>query len=78
MGWAHAVDALGMAGLHFHDLRHTGNQFAANSGAAMIYQHGARGADKAVADAIDAHVEDHKRTASEDGDGTAGTLISAS
>ena len=60
-------------GLHFHDLRHTGNQFAANSGAglrdlmarmghdstrvAMIYQHEARGADRTITDAIDAHVE---------------------
>ena len=24
-----------MAGLHFHDLRHTGNQFAAHSGAGL-------------------------------------------
>ena len=24
-----------MSGLHFHDLRHTGSQFAANSGAGM-------------------------------------------
>jgi integrase len=31
-GWPHAVEALGVPGLHFHDLRHTGNQFAANSG----------------------------------------------
>ena len=60
-GWVHVVEALGMPGLHFHDLRHIGNQFAANSGAglrdlmarmghdsaraAMIYQHEARGAD---------------------------------
>jgi hypothetical protein len=29
--------------------------------AAMIYQHEARGADKAIAAAIDAHVEDHRR-----------------
>jgi integrase len=34
-GWAHAVEALGVPGLHFHDLRHTGNQFAANSGAGL-------------------------------------------
>ena len=34
-GWPHAVEAIGMPGLHFHDLRHTGNQFAANSGAAL-------------------------------------------
>jgi integrase len=34
-GWPHAVEALGTPGLHFHDLRHTGNQFAANSGAGL-------------------------------------------
>ena len=61
-----------MTGLHFHDLRHTGNQFAAQSGAwlrdlmarmghdseraAMIYQHEAQGADKAITNAIDTHV----------------------
>ena len=70
--WPQAVQAIGMPGLHFHDLRHTGNQFAANSGAglrdlmarmghdseraAMIYQHEARGADKAITDAINTHV----------------------
>jgi integrase len=71
-GWAHAVEAIGAPGLHFHDLRHTGNQFAANSGAAlrdlmarmghdstraaMIYQHEARGADRVITEAIDALV----------------------
>jgi integrase len=88
--WPQAVASIGMPGLHFHDLRHTGNQFAANSGAglrdlmarmghdseraAMIYQHEARGADKAITDAIDTHVEDEKRKdADEDGaSGTAG------
>ncbi len=34
-GWPDAVRTIGAAGLHFHDLRHTGNQFAANSGAAL-------------------------------------------
>src|ERR1700678_4339790 len=73
----HAVEALGMPGLHVHDLRHTGNQFAANSGAglrvlmarmghdseraAMIYQHEARGADKAITDAIDKHVDEQRQ-----------------
>jgi hypothetical protein len=73
-GWPHAVEAIGTPGLHFHDLRHLGNQFAANGGAglrdlmvrmgrdservAMIYQHEARGADKAITDAIDPHVDD--------------------
>lgn len=26
-GWPHAVESIGAAGLHVHDLRHTGNQF---------------------------------------------------
>ena len=33
--WPHAVVSIGMTGLHFHDLRHTGNQFAAQSGARL-------------------------------------------
>jgi integrase len=84
--WPQAVASIGMPGLHFHDLRHTGNQFAANSGAglrdlmarmghdseraAMIYQHEARGADKAITDAIDTHVEDEKRKDGNDGQAT--------
>jgi integrase len=34
-GWPDAARAIGMEGLHFHDLRHTGNHFAAHSGAAL-------------------------------------------
>jgi integrase len=33
--WPYAVSAIGADGLHVHDLRHTGNQFAASSGAAL-------------------------------------------
>jgi integrase len=33
--WPYAVESIGMPGLHFHDLRHTGNQFAAHSGAGL-------------------------------------------
>jgi hypothetical protein len=33
--WPHAVASIGMPGPHFHDLRHTGNQFAAYSGARL-------------------------------------------
>ena len=71
--WPHAVESIGMPGLHVHDLRRTGNQFAAQSGAklrdlmarmghdsdraAMIYQHEARGADKTITNAIDTHVQ---------------------
>jgi len=68
-----ALTATGLAGTHLHDLRHTGNTFAASSGAglrdlmarmghdseraALIYQHEARGADAAITNAIDAHVD---------------------
>jgi integrase len=89
-GWPWVVASMGMPGLHFHDLRHTGNQFAANSGAglrdlmarmghdseraAMIYQHLARGADQAITSAIDTHVEGEKRR---DEDGEDGALVPA-
>ena len=72
-GWPRPARAAGLDGAHFHDLRHTGNTFAASTGvgikdlmarighdserAAMIYQHQARGADRAITSAIDAHVE---------------------
>ena len=67
-----------MEGLHFHDLRHAGNHFAAASGAALkdlmarmgnesersalIYWHHARGADKRITDAIDFHVQAERGT----------------
>ena len=31
--WPHGVRAIGAEGLHFHDLRHTGNHLAARTGA---------------------------------------------
>ena len=83
--WPHAVHAIGAAGLHFHDLRHTGNHFAAASGAslkdlmarmghdseraAIIYQHEARGADLAITSAIDAHIETAKASQGQPGGG---------
>lgn len=64
---------MGVKGLHFHDLRHTGNRLAAQSGAsladlkarmgndsdraALIYQHATRDADRKIADALSARVE---------------------
>jgi hypothetical protein len=73
----------------FHDLRHSGNTFAASSGAAlrdlmarmghdseraaMIYQHEARGADRATTDAIDNHVQ----RGHADDDGLSGALVPA-
>ncbi len=87
--WPYAVRSIGAEGLHFHDLRHTGNTFAASSGAglrdlmvrmghdseraAMIYQHEARGADQTITSAIDRHVQAEQRS-DEDDDGQAGVL----
>lgn len=70
--WAEALKEMGLQGVHFHDLRHTGNTLAAQSGAsladlkarmghdsdraALIYQHATRDADQRIADALDARV----------------------
>jgi integrase len=64
--WTGTVTKLGVPGLHFHDLRHTGNQFAARSGAstkelmarmghddmraALIYQRATAEADREIAE----------------------------
>lgn len=88
--WGDALKEMGLTGLHFHDLRHTGNMLAAESGAglrdlmarmghdnvraAMIYQHAVRGADKTITDAIDRQINDR-----DDGeDGAAGVLTPVS
>lgn len=79
--WVDVVKDMGVPGLHFHDLRHTGNMLAAASGAglkdlmarmghdnvraAMIYQHAVRGADKVITDAIDQQLK--KRDEGDDG-----------
>ncbi|HZM66216.1 MAG TPA: tyrosine-type recombinase/integrase [Nakamurella sp.] len=70
--WPAAVASVGLPGLHFHDLRHSGNTLAApyastrelmarmgHSGtrAAVIYQHASQERDRAIADALDAVVE---------------------
>lgn len=75
--WAEALKEMGVLGLHFHDLRHTGNTLAAQSGAsladlkarmghdsdraALIYQHATRDADRKIADALSAGVEVEKK-----------------
>nr|WP_307831292.1 tyrosine-type recombinase/integrase [Nucisporomicrobium flavum] len=67
--WSAAVEKIGVKGLHFHDLRHTGNTVAARTGAstrelmarmghdssqaALIYQHATAEADRAIAAAVD-------------------------
>jgi hypothetical protein len=81
------VRTIGVEGLHFHDLRDTGNVFAGVSGAglrdlmarmghdseraALIYQHEARGADAALTHAIDA------QRARDEGDGLTHPALSA-
>ncbi len=66
--WSDAVTAIGATGLHFHDLRHTGNTLAAATGAslkelmvrmghaspkaALRYQHATRDRDAAIAKAL--------------------------
>ncbi|GLX02678.1 hypothetical protein [Microtetraspora sp. NBRC 16547] len=79
-----------MRGLHFPDLRHTGNMLAAESGAglkdlmarlghdkvpaAMIYQHAVRGADRAITDAIERQIIGRDE---DDGSARVGGLITS-
>jgi integrase len=88
--WPHAVRTIGAEGLHFHDLRHTGNHLAAVSGAglrdlmarmghdseraAIIYQHRARGADELITNAIDAHIQAEQSSRAGHGQGGVGGL----
>ncbi|MEU4833310.1 site-specific integrase [Streptosporangium sp. NPDC023615] len=66
--WAKALKAANLSGVHFHDLRHTGNTFASQSGAtlrelmnrmghsttraALIYLHTENGRDQMIADGM--------------------------
>jgi integrase len=66
--WLPALAAVGLGGIHFHDLRHTGNQLTANAGAnlkelmvrmgqdseraARIYQHSTAARQRVLADAV--------------------------
>jgi integrase len=74
--WRKTVQGIGVAGLHFHDLRHTGNTLAAQTGtslrdlmtrmghdsprAALIYQHASSGADQMIAAALSAVLDEHE------------------
>jgi integrase len=89
--WSAVVASLGLPGLHFHDLRHTGNHLAAQSGAslrdlmdrmghdsvraAMIYQHGTSEAGKAIADSLDAKIKKARPNDEDPEDGAAGVLV---
>ncbi|GAA0363917.1 hypothetical protein GCM10009530_12010 [Microbispora corallina] len=70
--WSETTRKLGVPGLHFHDLRHTGNSIAASAGAslrdltarmgddsvhaAMIYQHRTVEADHKIADVMNGKI----------------------
>ena len=87
-GWPHVVTGMGLPGLHVHDLRHTGNTLAADTGvslrnlmarmghdnerAALIYQHKSASADRQIADNLDALLR-ASRTPPSNGTGTAAT-----
>jgi len=75
--WTKVVADLGLAGLHFHDLRHAGNIWASKAGtstkdlmarmghddmrAALIYQRATSEADRGIADRLSELVEKHRR-----------------
>jgi hypothetical protein len=70
--WSKAVEKAGVPGLHFHDLRHTGNTLAAEGAslrelmarmghnsarAALIYQHASKDRERAIGAAISSRIE---------------------
>ncbi|MFI6227175.1 tyrosine-type recombinase/integrase [Micromonospora echinospora] len=87
IGWPAAVGKLGVPGLHFHDLRHSGNTFAARTGAstrelmarmghdsseaALIYQHATAEADRAIAQAVSDAVKAERKKAKKAASGKA-------
>jgi integrase len=81
VGWPEAVNAAGLpAGFHFHDLRHTGNHLAAQTGAstrelmqrmghstvraAMIHQHATDARSRLLADRLDELVRTQREACS--------------
>ena len=72
--WRRAIEAAGLTGVHFHDLRHTGNHIAGTTGAslrelmgrmghsttraALIYQHRTDERDRLIAAAMGELVKD--------------------
>jgi integrase len=75
--WPALVAKLGMAGVHFHDLRHAGNIWASKAGmstkdlmarmghddmrAALIYQRATSDADRLIADRLSSLVDEHRK-----------------
>jgi integrase len=78
--WTAVVGDLGLAGVHFHDLRHAGNIWASKAGmstkdlmarmghddmrAALIYQRATSDADRLIAERLSALVDEHRRVSS--------------
>jgi integrase len=79
LAWKATVEKLGKVGLHFHDLRHTGNTLAAQTGAstrdlmarmghdspqaALIYQHATSEADRRIAASLNDAVKADRKKA---------------
>jgi integrase len=79
--WTTTVKDMGVPGLHFHDLRHTGNSLAAETGvstkdlmarmghddmrAALLYQRATSEADKKIADRLSGLVDEHQNSTDE-------------
>ena len=77
--WRQAIEATGLTGFHFHDLRHTGNHIAGTTGAnlrelmgrmghsttraALIYQHRTDERDRLIAAAMGELVKDEQQDA---------------
>jgi integrase len=88
--WTKTVTDMGLPGLHFHDLRHTGNTLAAQAGvstkdlmarmghddmrAALIYQRATSEADRKIAEQLSGLVDEHHAGTDED-DGSAGAPV---
>jgi integrase len=74
--WSESIAQAGLVGFHFHDLRHTGNTLAADTGAsladlmarmghgsaraAMIYQHATKQRDTTIADQLSASIAEQR------------------
>ncbi len=78
--WRRATRSVGITGLRFHDLRHTGNTLAASTGAsakelmsrmgqsssraALIYQHATQDRDAVIADSLSSMITEHRSKSS--------------
>ncbi|MFF3324454.1 tyrosine-type recombinase/integrase [Streptomyces sp. NPDC002889] len=87
--WRKACDQAGIKGLHFHDLRHTGNTLAAATGAstrelmtrmghstaraALIYQHATAERERLIGQAVSAVVEQARKQGPDPNGHAAGT-----